>query len=365
MTMVPFLDVAAAYRECQTAIDAAIARVVHSGWYIGGPEVAAFEMAFAAHHDVAHAIGVANGLDALVLGLRALGVGPGDEVIVPANTFIATWLAVSAVGATPVPVEPDPRTWLIDPTRIAERVTSRTRGIIPVHLYGVPADLDAIHAVAARDGLFVFDDCAQVHGGRSAGRRIGGLTTLSSWSFYPSKNLGAMGDGGAITTQDAALAERLRVLRNYGSKQKYLHEAKGVNSRLDPLQAAVLGAKLPSLDAWNDRRRALALRYLERLEGASVTLPVWDPGAVWHLFPVLSSQREALKAHLEASGVETVIHYPGACHLQGAYADLGYARGALPITERICETELSLPIGPHLSIAEVDRVCDAVLGFRG
>lgn len=361
MNPIPFLDVSAAYRELKTEIDEAISRVVSSGWFIGGPEVEAFEQAFAAHHEARHTIGVANGLDALVLGLRALDVGPGDEVIVPGNTFIATWLAVTAVGATPVPIEPDPQTWLLDPARIAERVGPRTKGVIPVHLYGVPADLDTISSIARDNGLFVFDDCAQVHGGRVGGRRIGGLTALSSWSFYPAKNLGAFGDAGAVTTNDDRLADRIRVLRNYGSRRKYHHEAKGVNSRLDPIQAAVLRVKLTALDAWNERRRAIARFYFDNLEG--VELPAWHDGAVWHLFPILTPDRDRLKAHLEAHGIETHIHYPGACHLQAAYADLGLPAGSLPLTERIARDELSLPIGPHLPMADVERICEAVRGF--
>ena len=260
--MIPFLDIGAAYREIKPEIDAAMQRVLDSGWYILGPEVEAFEAEWAAYCGSAHAVGLANGLDALILALRALDVGPGDEVIVPSNTYIATWLAVSAVGARPVPVEPDPATHNIDPARIAAALTDRTTAILPVHLYGQPADLDPIMAIARAHGLAVVEDAAQAHGASYKGRRIGAHGDIVCWSFYPGKNLGALGDAGAITTDNPDLAERIRVLRNYGSRVKYVNEVQGANSRLDPLQAAVLRVKLGHLDAWTERRRALAAHYL-------------------------------------------------------------------------------------------------------
>ncbi|MCB1366093.1 MAG: DegT/DnrJ/EryC1/StrS family aminotransferase, partial [Rhodobacteraceae bacterium] len=283
--MIPFLDLGAAYRELAGDIDAAVARVLASGWYVGGQEVEAFEAEFAAYTESAHCVGTGNGLDALVLALRACGIGPGDGVIVPSNTYIATWLAVSAVGATIQPVEPDPATHNIDPARIAAAVTPDTRAILPVHLYGQPADLDPILDLARKHGLRVIEDAAQAHGARYRGRRIGGHGDVACWSFYPGKNLGALGDAGAITTGDAGIAERIRRLGNYGSAQKYVHVERGVNSRLDPLQAAVLRVKLAVLDDWNDRRRAIAAAYGEGLAQSGLGLPHVPNWAepVWHL----------------------------------------------------------------------------------
>jgi len=253
--MIPFLDLGAAYRELKTEIDAAVHRVLDSGWYILGPEVEAFEAEWAAFCEADHAVGVANGLDALILALRALDIGAGDEVIVPSNTYVATWLAVTAVGARPVPVEPDLATHNIDPARIAAAISPATRALLPVHLYGQPADLDPILTIARQHGLTVIEDAAQAHGARYKGQRIGAHGDVVCWSFYPGKNLGAQGDGGAVTTNRADLADRISVLRNYGSRVKYVNEVQGVNSRLDPIQAAVLRAKLRHLDAWTERRR--------------------------------------------------------------------------------------------------------------
>ncbi|HEV6964845.1 DegT/DnrJ/EryC1/StrS family aminotransferase, partial [Roseateles sp.] len=268
--MLPFLDLQPTYAASREAIDAALARVAASGWFILGKELEAFEARWATYCGSRHAVGLGNGLDALHLGLLALGVGEGDEVIVPANTYIATWLAVSQCGATPVPVEPDPRTYNIDPARIAAAITPRTRAILPVHLYGQPADMDAIGAIARQHGLKLLDDCAQAHGARWNGRIVGSLADASAWSFYPGKNLGAMGDGGGLTTDDAAVADRVRVLRNYGSRVKYHNEVKGLNSRLDEMQAAVLSAKLPQLDTLTTERRRIAARLLDGLAGAPV-----------------------------------------------------------------------------------------------
>ncbi|MDP2737329.1 MAG: DegT/DnrJ/EryC1/StrS family aminotransferase [Pseudorhodobacter sp.] len=364
ITPIPFLDLRAAYRALQTEIDAAVARVLDSGWYVLGPEVEAFEVEWAAWCGADHAVGVANGLDALTLALRALEVGPGDEVIVPSNTYIATWLAVSAVGATPVPVEPDPATHNIDPTRIAAAVSSRTKVLLPVHLYGQPADLDPILAVARTHGLAVVEDAAQAHGARYKGRAIGAHGDVVCWSFYPGKNLGAMGDGGAVTTNRGDLADRIRVLRNYGSRVKYVNEVQGVNSRLDPLQAAVLRVKLKYLDAWTDRRRVLAARYASGLARSGLILPHvpnWaDPA--WHLYVVRSPERDALQARLAAAGIATLIHYPIAPHMQAAYADLGIAPEALPLARRLAGEMLSLPIGPQLDPAQLDAVITTIAG---
>jgi dTDP-4-amino-4,6-dideoxygalactose transaminase len=359
--MVPFLDLKAAYLELKPQIDAAVARVLDSGWYILGEEVEAFEAEFAAYCQAAQCVGVANGLDALILSLRALEVGPGDEVIVPSNTYIATWLAVSAVGATPIPVEPDPATFNLDPVRIEAAITERTRAIMPVHLYGQPVDLDPIIELASARGLFVIEDAAQAHGARYKGRRIGAHGDLVCWSFYPGKNLGAMGDGGAVTTDRADLAERIRVLRNYGSREKYVNEVKGVNSRLDPLQAAILRVKLARLDDWNDRRRAIARAYGDALAGTGLTLPQtpnWAEPA-WHLYVVQTPDRDALQAKLATARVGTLIHYPIAPHMQEAYRDLGFAPDAFPLARRLAGEVLSLPMGPHMSDEQVAAVAAA------
>lgn len=361
--MIPFLDVKAATEELRPEIDAALAEVVGSGWYVGGPAVARFEAAFAAHVGAAQCVGASNGLDALTLALRALGVGEGDEVIAPANTFIATWLAIEAAGARVVPVEPREDTMNIDAARIEAAVTPQTRAIIPVHLYGQPADMDAIGDIAARRGLKVIEDAAQAHGARWRGARIGGGSDAACWSFYPGKNLGALGDAGAVTTNDPDLAGRIRRLGNYGSAEKYVHDARGVNARLDPLQAAALTVKLAYLDDWNARRARIAALYLDALAGLSgLTLPAVDPRAepVWHLFVIRAADRDRLAARLAEAGVQTLIHYPTPPHLQKAFADSGYGPGDLPVAERLANEVLSLPIGPHLAEDDAARVADAV-----
>ncbi|WP_338115407.1 DegT/DnrJ/EryC1/StrS family aminotransferase [Thiocystis minor] len=355
---VPFLDLQAPHLELRAELDAAIGRVLNSGWYILGPEVEAFEADYATYCEADHCIGVANGLDALHLALRALDVGPGDEVIVPSNTYIATWLAVSQCGATPVPVEPDEHTYNLDPNRIEAAITPRTKAILPVHLYGQPADLDPILAIARQHGLRVLEDAAQAHGARYKGRRIGAHGDAVAWSFYPGKNLGALGDGGAVTTNDPEIADRLRVLRNYGSRVKYVNEVQGVNSRLDPLQAAILQVKLRHLDDWNARRAAIAARYREGLADTGLILPQvpeWAEPA-WHLFVVRHPQRDALHKRLTEAGIGALIHYPIPPHLQSAYAELGFGEGAFPITEAIHREVLSLPIGPHLSAAQQETI---------
>jgi dTDP-3-amino-3,4,6-trideoxy-alpha-D-glucose transaminase len=300
---------------------------------------------------------VSNGLDALRLVLEAYEIGPGDEVIVPSHTFIATWLAVSQTGATPVPAEVSAATFNLDPELVAAALTSRTRAIVAVHLYGQPADMDALREVAG-DGVRLIEDAAQAHGARYRDRRTGGLGDAAAFSFYPAKNLGALGDGGAVVTADAGLAERVRLLRNYGSPAKYRHDVRGANARLDELQAALLRAKLPLLDRWNERRRVLAERYAAELEGVTVPhAPDWaEP--VWHLFAVLHPERDRLQGRLEQAGVETLIHYPVPPHLTGAYADFGL--GPLPVAERIAREQLSLPIGPHLSDEQAAAVIAAV-----
>lgn len=350
--MIPFLDLGAAYRELKPDIDAAVARVLDSGWYILGPEVEAFEAEWAAYCNADHAVGLANGLDALTLALRALDIGPGDEVIVPSNTYIATWLAVSGVGATPIPVEPVPATYNIDPSRIEAAITPRTRALLPVHLYGQPADLDPILDIARRYNLRVIEDAAQAHGARYKGRRIGAHGDIICWSFYPGKNLGALGDAGAITTNDAALAARVALLRNYGSRQKYVNEEAGVNSRLDPVQAAVLRVKLQVLDEWTGRRRAVAAAYNEGLKDSDLILPHvpdWAEPA-WHLYVVRTPARKALQARLTGAGIATLIHYPIPPHMQAAYAGLRIAPGTLPLARTFASDVLSLPMGPQLDL---------------
>lgn len=365
-TTIPFLDLRAAYLELKHEIDAAIARVLDSGWYILGPEVESFEAEWAEYCGASHAVGVGNGLDALTLALRALEIGPGDEVIVPSNTYIATWLAVCAVGATPVPVEPDLATYNIDTALIPAAITPRTKALLPVHLYGQPADLDAIIAIARDHGLRVLEDAAQAHGASYKGRRIGSHGDAVAWSFYPGKNLGALGDGGAVTTNDPELADRLRMLRNYGSRVKYVNQAKGFNSRLDPIQAAVLRVKLNVLDEWNARRKAIAEQYLALLasQASHFALPAVPDYAdsVWHLFVVRHPQRDALAQRLTAAGIGNLIHYPIPPHRQGAYADSGFGEGAYPIAERIAEEVLSLPIGPHLNMDFVKTICGLCCG---
>jgi dTDP-4-amino-4,6-dideoxygalactose transaminase len=363
--MIEFLNLQQVNAPHQAAIQAAIARVLESGWYVLGRESEAFEQEFAAYCGAAHCVGVANGLDALHLVLRAWGIGPGDEVIVPSNTFIATWLAVSHTGATPVPVEPDEHTHNMDPQRIEAAITPLTRAIMPVHLYGQPADMDPILAIARKHGLKVVEDAAQAHGARYKGRRTGSLGDAAGFSFYPGKNLGALGDGGAVTTNDADLAARLRKLRNYGSSVKYRHDVAGFNSRLDELQAAVLRAKLPHLDAENAARAERAAQYLQALEGLPLQMPRVLPGAqpVWHLFVVRSLQRDALQAALRERGIGTLVHYPIACHRQGAYAQQRWPR--LPLAERLQDQVLSLPMAPYLHAADVQAVAEALRACTG
>ncbi len=333
-------------------------RVLRSGWYILSIECEGFESEFAKFCGTRHAIGVANGLDALTLSLRALNIGPGDEVLVPSNTFVATWLAVSQVGAKPVPVEPLEATFNMDPSRIEAAITSRTRAIIPVHLYGQPADLDLILEIARRRGLRVIEDAAQAHGARYKGRRIGGHGDAVCWSFYPGKNLGALGDGGAVTTDDDAVASRLRLLRNYGSKVKYHHEELGVNSRLDEIQAAVLRVKLPALEAGNRHRAGIAHAYSQGLARIGLGIPQVPDFAepVWHLYVVRHPRRDDLSRRLGELGVSTVIHYPVSPHLQSAYAWLGHAHGSLPLAETLQSEVLSLPIGPMQSTSDTQVV---------
>lgn len=360
---VPFLDFVGPYEELKPELDAAYERFMRSAWYILGKETEAFEQEFAAYCGSKHCIGVGNGLEALHLILRAYGIGKGDEVIVPSNTYIATWLAVSYADATVVPVECDARTYNLDPKLIEAAITPRTKGIMPVHLYGQPADMEAIMAIAAKHGLKVIEDNAQAQGARCKGRRTGALGHSAGHSFYPGKNLGAFGDGGAVTTDDAALADKIRVLRNYGSRKKYYNEIKGYNSRLDEMQSALLRVKLPKLDEWNQRRAVIANFYLKEFAGvAGLILPQVPSWAepVWHLFVVRHAKRDAFQQKLTEAGIGTLIHYPVSAHLSGAYEDAGWNRGSFPIAESAADTVLSLPIGPHLKLDDARLVVEAV-----
>ena len=360
---IPFLDLNAAYLELKNDLDSAYHRVMSSGLYLLGRELESFEAEYSAYCGTKYCVGVANGLDALHLLLRAYGIGPGDEVIVPSNTYIATWLAVSHAGAKPVPVEPDAATYNLNPALIEAAITKRTKAILPVHLYGQPADMDPIMALASRHGLKVIEDSAQAHGARYKGRRTGGLGDAAGHSFYPGKNLGAFGDGGAITTNDPVLADRVRVLRNYGSRVKYDHEAKGFNSRLDELQAAFLRVKLTHLDAWNSRRRGIAGTYFKALAGLpELTLPAVPQWAepVWHLFVVRHPLRDDFQCRLAQAGVGTLIHYPVPPHRSGAYSAAGTGPWALPLAEALAATVLSVPIGPHLADAQAAYVSEQI-----
>jgi dTDP-4-amino-4,6-dideoxygalactose transaminase len=359
---VPFLDLRAANAPAEREIREACERVIASGWYILGAEVEAFEAEFAAYCGVKHCVGVGNGLDALHLILRAMDIGEGDEVLVPSNTYIATWLAVSYAGATPIPVEPVESTANIDPARIAAAVTPRTKALIAVHLYGRAAEMTAINEQAKRFGLKVIEDAAQAHGAVHAGKRAGNLGDAAGFSFYPGKNLGALGDAGAVTTNDDALADRIRMLRNYGSRVKYHNEAKGFNSRLDEMQAAVLRAKLRHLDAGNEQRRSAVAFYLKALSGSGLALPpAGKPGeSVWHLFTVRTPDRARWLAALEKEGIGTLVHYPVPPHLQPAYAEMGLKRGAFPISERIHDEVFSMPLFPGMTQEQLEAVGSAV-----
>lgn len=364
---VPFLDVRAGNVELRDELRDAYTRVMDSGRYILGHELERFEQGFASFCGSAHAIGVGNGLDALTISLRARGVGPGDEVIVPAHTFIATWLAVVSCGAAVVPVDIDPDLMVMDPAAAAAGCTPRTAAIVPVHLYGQPVDPAPFLELARRHGLTIIGDAAQAHGASTGGRSVGAATDAATFSFYPSKNLGAVGDGGAITTQDDELARRARRLRNYGSERRYEFAEQGVNSRLDPLQAAFLGVKLGVLRAWNARRASIATRYLDELAGLpALQLPPRPHSGdehAWHVFCVRHRHRDALQAHLADRGIETQVHYPVAPSRSQAFASLGFPQGSFPVAESVTATALSLPLGPHLDDASVTYVVEAIRAF--
>ncbi|MBE0670982.1 MAG: DegT/DnrJ/EryC1/StrS family aminotransferase [Anaerolineales bacterium] len=360
---IPFLDLKSPYTELKDELDSAYQRVMESGWFIMGAEVEAFEHEFAAYCEVKHCVGVGNGLEALHLILRAYGIGEGHEVIVPSNTYIATWLAVSYAGAIPVPVEPLAHTYYLDPEKVEAAITPRTRAILPVHLYGLLADIDPLIALAEKYDLKVIEDSAQAQGAHYKGRMSGSLGHAAGFSFYPGKNLGALGDAGAVITNDDKLVEQVRMLRNYGSKVKYYNDIKGYNSRLDEMQAAFLRVKLKHLDEWNMRRTKIASTYLDSLgQLTDLILPsVLDSTEPsWHIFPVRHSRRDDLQKYLKNKGVDTLIHYPVPPHLSGAYADLNMPKGTFPIAEKIASSELSLPMGPHLTLDEVGYITNAI-----
>ena len=365
--MIQFLDLKAAYEELSDEITSAVNKVVSSGWYIGGHALTTFEDNFARYSGSDYAIGVANGLDALTLSLRAGGIGNGDEVIVPSNTYIATWLAVSALGALPVPVEPDEETYNISIEGIAKNITSKTKAIIPVHLYGHPVDMDPIENFIRDKDIFLLFDGAQAHGSKYRGRSIGGIGDATAWSFYPGKNLGAMGDGGAITTNCAQLATDLRSLRNYGSTKKYVNEKIGVNSRLDPIQAAILDVKLKYLDEWNGRRNDIARIYSDAFNDLDMVTPItaeWAEHAR-HLYVIRVSHRDKLISYLDKRGIQTLIHYPIPSHKQSAYVGRYKEVGPLPVAEKMASEVMSLPIGPHLSALDVAEITSCIRSFYG
>lgn len=363
--MVAFLNLAAAFEELKDELTVATQKVLQKGWYLLGEELAAFEAEFANYIGVKHCIGVGNGLDALHMILRAMNIGPGDEVIVPSNTYIATWLAVSHVGATVVPVEPCEKTYNLDPNLIAAAITKKTRVILPVHLYGQPADMEAINHIAKQHQLFILEDAAQAHGAHYQKKRVGNMGNATAWSFYPSKNLGAFGDGGAVTTNDDALAEKIKLFRNYGSAKKYINEFKGINSRLDELQAAILRVKLKYLDAWNKRRSMIAHRYLEALATHSyLTLPFVANNClpVWHQFVIRTKKRDQLQTYLANKNIQTLIHYPIPPHKQKAYAEMNHLTYSL--SETLHDEVLSLPIGPQMQEQEIDYIVQTLNEFQ-
>jgi dTDP-4-amino-4,6-dideoxygalactose transaminase len=362
------LDLRAGQRELGSELSDAVSRVIDAGWYLLGRELEEFEREFASYCGVDHCVGVGSGLDALELTLRAAGIGPGDEVIVPAYTWVATWLAVTATGATPVGVDVLEETYNIDPEQVGAAVTAKTAAIIPVHLRGEPADMAAMRRIAEKRGLFVLEDAAQAHGARCGGRRVGAIGDAAAFSFYPGKNLGALGDGGAVTTDDSELADRLRLLRNYGMKDRYEIQAPGVNSRLAEIQAAALRVKLKWLDDWNRVRAEHAAGYAAALAAAeSLRLPLPPPWAdpVWHLFVVGHPDRDGCRRALAEQGIETLIHYPVLPHLSGAYPSDCWQPGSFPVAERLARSSLSLPLYPQLPVSRREAVAEAVLATLG
>jgi dTDP-4-amino-4,6-dideoxygalactose transaminase len=365
--MIRSVDLQREYASIRGEIDAAVKRVLEGGWYILGEEVQAFEEEFAAYCGVAHAVGVGSGTAALQVALMACSVGPGDEVVTVPHTAVATVAAIELTGATPVLADVDPARLTLDPGRIEAVLTPRTRAVVPVHLYGCPADLEPIDRFARRHGLFVVEDCAQAHGAQYRGQSVGSWGHISAFSFYPTKNLGACGDGGMVVSDDADLAERARILRQYGWRERYISSQKGLNSRLDELQAAILRIKLRHLDTWNEQRRRLARLYGALLADSGITVPCEPDGTthVYHLYVVRHAQRDQLRRYLREQGISTLVHYPVPVHLQPAYEDLGYRTGDFPASEAAAGEVLSLPIYPGLHEDEVQAVAQAVVRFAG
>ena len=359
---VPFLNLNRLHHEISDELKHSFSDILTKGQFIGGEYLETFEKSYSAYTGSDYCVGVGNGLDALVICLKALDVGPGDEVIVPSNTFIATWLAVTHCGATIVPVEPDIRTHNIDVSLIEETITEKTRVIIPVHLYGQPANLDEIIQLARKYKLYVIEDAAQAHGASYKGKRIGSHSDLVAWSHYPGKNLGALGDAGSITTNNTELARKVRMLGNYGSEERYIHDELGVNSRLDPLQASILNIKLKYLDLWNERRQQIADIYISELQNTNITLPHIEEhnNSAWHLFCVRSHKRDKLRQELSDRGIETLIHYPIPPYDQKAYKDLSHNKNSFPLTDIISKELMSLPIGPSMQDSEVQYVIDSI-----
>lgn len=364
MNKIPFLNMSDEYTELKQEYSAVFHRCMEKSHFILGEQVSLFEKNFAEYSQAKNAIGVGNGLDALALVIRAMDIGAGDEVIVPAHTFIATWLAVTQAGAIPIPVDADENTCNINVELIKAKINSKTKAIIPVHLYGQPADMDPILEIAREFGLKVIEDAAQAHGALYKSKRVGSMGDAACFSFYPAKNLGAFGDGGAITTNDSALAEKIRLLRNYGSEVKYHHDIKGVNTRLDELQAAFLNVKLKKLDQWNQQRREFANYYTELLkENSSIKLQEIPVGVepVWHLYTIRVSERDKLMNDLKSEGIDSIIHYPIPPHLSLAYSEFGYKPHSFPIAEKIAQTTLSLPFWPYMQKAQIEKVVSHVL----
>lgn len=363
--IIPFVSFLPMEKELNNEIRNAFDRVFNSSWYIEGKEDEAFEKAFAEYCGAEYCVGCGNGLDALMLSLKSLGVGAGDEVIVPSNTYIATALAVTYVGATPVFVEPDINTFLIDPSLIEAKINEKTKAIMPVHLYGQACDMDAIMAIAKKHGLYVVEDCAQAHGAMYKGKRVGSFGDAAGFSFYPGKNLGALGDAGAVVTNNKELADKIRALGNYGSDYKYHHIYKGNNSRLDEMQAAFLSAKLPHLDKMNEERRRIADMYTSGINNPKVVTPIVkdDCVPVWHIYGIRCKERDALEKNLNDKGIGTNKHYPIPMHMQDCYKDLGIKPGELPIAEEISATELSLPMYYGITDEQVQFVIDAINEF--
>lgn len=362
---IPFVTFKPLEKELDSELRGAFERVYTNSWYIEGKEDITFEKAFAKYCGAKYCVGCGNGLDALMLSLKALGVGAGDEVIVPSNTYIATALAVTYAGAIPIFVEPDIRTYNIDPSKIEEKITKKTRAIMPVHLYGQACDMDPIMEIAKKYNLYIVEDCAQAHGATYKGQKIGSFGDVAGFSFYPGKNLGALGDAGAVVTNNRELADRVRALGNYGSDYKYHHIYQGNNSRLDEIQAAFLSVKLPHLDRMNIERRKIATRYLNEIENEKIVLPYVANGnePVWHIFAVRCEKRDELEKTLNEAGIRTNKHYPIPIHLQGAYKDLNIPKGALPIAEIISATQLSLPMYYGMTANEISYVIEKINEF--